>query len=171
MRVIAGALGGRRFEAPRDARVRPTADRVREAWFNILGDRVLHATALDLFAGSGALGIEALSRGAARTVFVENARSSLAVLRANIEELDLTGRSEVVRTDAARYAAGLDVGSFDVAFADPPFASSGAERLARIFLQTPFARIFGVEHRAADELAGGDTRTYGDIAVTFFHAS
>ena len=171
MRVIAGELGGRRFEAPRDAHVRPTADRVREAWFNILGDRVRKATALDLFAGSGALGIEALSRGAVRTVFVENARSSLAALRANIEKLDLTDRSEVVRTDAARYAAGLDAGSFDVAFADPPFASSGAERLVRIFLQTPFARILGVEHRAADELAGGETRTYGDIAVTFFHAS
>lgn len=171
MRVIAGELGGRRFEAPRDARVRPTADRVREAWFNILGDRLEKATALDLFAGSGALGIEALSRGAARAVFVENGRNSLAALRANIEGLDLTDRSEVVRADAARYASGLDAGSFDVAFADPPFSSSGAERLARTFLETPFAQILGVEHRAADKLAGGETRTYGDIAVTFFRAS
>ena len=80
-RIIAGTYGGRRLTVPADARVRPTADRVREAWMSILGDRLLGARVLDLFAGSGALGLEALSRGAAHATFVELAGASLVALR------------------------------------------------------------------------------------------
>ena len=87
------------------------------------------ARVLDLFAGSGALGLEALSRGAERAVFVEQAPAALAVLRANLQALDAEDRAEVVRTDAVKYAAALDAGAFDVAFADPPYDFTDWSRL------------------------------------------
>ncbi len=171
MRIVAGVYGGRRIAAPRDARVRPTSDRVREAWMSILAEDLPGARVLDLFAGSGALGLEALSRGAASVDFVEMHRASLAALTANIEALGAGDRARVHRGDAERFIAALPAGGFDVAFADPPYTIDYATRLAAHFHRAPFARILSIEHRAGLDLPGGETRRYGDTAITFFHAT
>ena len=170
MRIVAGELGGRRIAAPRDARVRPTSDRVREAWMSILAEDIRGARVLDLFAGSGALGLEALSRGAASVDFVEMHRASLAALHANIESLGVADRVRVHRADAERFVAGLAAGAYDVALADPPYSIDYAGRLAAHFRRTPFARILSIEHRADTALEGDHTRRYGDTAITFFHS-
>lgn len=169
-RIVSGAWGGRRLTVPKDSRVRPTAERVREAWLNILGDELLDARVLDLFAGSGALGLEALSRGARHATFVELNPPSLAALRANIEALDATDRTEVRRGDALRFAAALAPGQFDVVLADPPFSLDFAARLAVQWERAPFAPILAVEHPSKASFAGGETRRWGDVAVTFFRA-
>jgi len=120
VRVVAGIARGRKLEAPPGSSTRPTADRVREATFNALGSlgAVEGATVLDLFAGSGALGIEALSRGAAAATFVDDDARALAVVRRNLEACGLTDRATVVRCHAVRFAAG-PVG---LALLDPPYA-------------------------------------------------
>jgi 16S rRNA (guanine966-N2)-methyltransferase len=120
MRVVAGELGGRRLVTPVGTSTRPTTDRVREAVFNSLGSAGLLAGALvaDLFAGSGAIGIEALSRGAERCVFVERDRNALRALDDNLDALALRDRSKVVAADAVSAAATIDA---DIVFADPPY--------------------------------------------------
>jgi 16S rRNA (guanine966-N2)-methyltransferase len=170
VRIVAGEFGGRRLSMPKDARVRPTADRVREAWMSILADAIPGARVLDLYAGSGALGLEALSRGAASATFVELNPPSLRALQANIAALGVADRARVHRGDALRYVEGLAAGAFDVALADPPYARDDAARLVALFRSTPFARILSVEHSAAERLDGDSTRRYGDTALTFFHA-
>jgi 16S rRNA (guanine966-N2)-methyltransferase len=167
VRIVAGRFGGRRLVAPKDARVRPTADRVREAWMSIVAGSIPGARVLDLYAGSGALGLEALSRGAASADFVELAPGSLAALRANIESLGVDRAARVHRADALRFAQRLEPGAYDLAFADPPYTGDAAERLVALFRRRPFAAILSVEHRADLALPGDDTRRYGDTALTF----
>ena len=122
MRVVAGEFKGRRLVAPRGRRTRPTADRVREALFSMLGD-VSGARVLDLYAGSGALGIEALSRGAESAVFVERDRAALAALERNLEATGAPG--EVRRQDVARFLERQE-GTFDLVFCDPPYDGAPA---------------------------------------------
>lgn len=118
---MAGTARGRRLEAPPGSSSRPTADRVREATFNALGSLgAVTGDVLDLFAGSGALGIEALSRGAERATFVDTDARALAVVRANLEATGLVEQATVVRSDALRFLAGA--GRFDLALLDPPYA-------------------------------------------------
>jgi len=138
---------------------------------SILGDALPGARVLDLYAGSGALGLEALSRGAASAAFVELSPPSLKALDANIAALGVGGRATVHRGDAIRFAERLDSGAYDVVFADPPYDRDDAHRLISLFRRTPFARILSIEHRAADGLEGDSTRRYGDTALTFCHAS
>jgi len=171
LRIIAGEFKGRRLKTPATNKVRPTADRVREAWFSILQQAIPGARVLDLFAGSGALGFEALSRGAASVDFVETHRSSLAILKANSEALEVEDRVTIHRTDAVRFAERLQPGQYDVAFADPPYATDDAQRLVALFRAKPFARVFSIEHPADQFIEGGDTRRYGDAAVTFLPSS
>jgi 16S rRNA (guanine966-N2)-methyltransferase len=166
-RIIAGEFGGRRLATPAGRLTRPTSDRVREAWMSILAARLPGARVLDLFAGTGALGLEALSRGAAHSDFVERAPEALALLRSNLTDLGVEGRARVLRADALRFAAGLAPGSYDVALADPPYADGSAARLVAHFRETPFAAVLSVEHAATEPLAGDDTRRYGDTAITF----
>ena len=171
MRIVAGDWRGRRLKPPADDRVRPTADRVREAWMSIIQDDIPGARVLDLFAGSGALGLEALSRGARSATFVELAARSLAALRANIETLDASTRSTVHRGDALAFAGKLAGGDFDVAFADPPYRLGLAERVALRWLDTPFARVLGIEHEKGIQLPdASDSRSYGDTVVTFYRS-
>ena len=167
MRIIAGEFRGRTLRPPGDRRTRPTADRVREAWFNILGDRLSGATVVDLFAGSGALGLEALSRGACCVDFVEFGKSAVAALRANVTTLDADERVRVHRVDALRFVNRLDEGAFDIAFADPPYGEDHGRELIRIFQSRPFAAVLGVEHRSTDDIGGDDTRRYGDNSISF----
>jgi 16S rRNA (guanine966-N2)-methyltransferase len=171
LRIVGGTFGGRRLVVPRGVRVRPTADRVREAWMSILGEAITGARVLDLYAGSGALGLEALSRGAGSADFVELHPASLDALRANIAALGVESRVRVHRGDALRFAERLPAGAYDLAFADPPYGHDAAGRLVALFRRSPFARILSVEHAAAQPLGGDDTRRYGDTALTFCHGS
>ena len=176
MRVIAGRLGGRRLSAPRGLATRPTSDRVREALFSALGD-VGAARVLDLYAGTGALGIEALSRGAAQATFVESARAALAALRENLAALGIEASARVVAQPVGRAVAALE-GPFDLVFADPPYAAIAEVPAAFAALRpalTGEARVV-VEHAsrdAAPSLAGlvpRPSRAYGDTAVTIYDA-
>lgn len=137
MRIIGGTARGRRLIAPRGATTRPTSDRVRESLFATLGSRRGSGDSpwestrvLDLFAGSGALGLEALSRGAGSVVFVESNRSALTALRRNIEAVDLPG-SSVLAIDAWRYASDAAGPAFDLVFCDPPYSLDG-ERISTL---------------------------------------
>jgi 16S rRNA (guanine966-N2)-methyltransferase len=125
MRVIAGQWGGRRLQAPPGDATRPTSDRVREALFSVLGDRVDGARVLDLFAGSGALGIEALSRGAHEATFVDSAPGAIRSLKANLAALG--SAPEVRRQDAMRFLGSASAGArqYDLVFLDPPYRLAG----------------------------------------------
>jgi 16S rRNA (guanine966-N2)-methyltransferase len=169
MRIVAGRWRGRRIDAPRDERVRPTGDRVREAWMSIVNADLPDARVLDLFAGSGALGLEALSRGAAVVDFVEIAAKSLAALRANAESLGAGSAAVIHRADALRFVERLEPHAYDVAFADPPYDLGLASKVAERWLDVPFADVLGIEHRMDEVLpGGGDRRRYGGTVITFF---
>ena len=131
MRVVGGSLRGRSIAAPKSPAIRPTADRLRESLFNILthayGDPVSGARVLDLFAGTGALGIEALSRGAAFTLFVDDGAEARALLRENVASLGLGGTSKVFRRDATKLGPAYPVEPFSLAFLDPPYGRKLAE--------------------------------------------
>ena len=170
IRVIAGEFRSRRLKTPAGDKTRPTAERVREAWFSILQRPVRAARVVDLFAGSGALGLEALSRGATTADFVETHRAALAALKANIAALKVTDRTTIHRVDALKFAGALRPGQYDVAFADPPYDSDAPARLVALFRVTPFARVLSIEHAADHLIPGDDTRRYGDTAVTFIYA-
>jgi 16S rRNA (guanine966-N2)-methyltransferase len=132
------------------------------------------ARVLDLFAGSGALGLETLSRGAAHVTFVERAAPALRVLQANIAALDAAPSTTVVRGDALKFAAALDADAFDIALADPPYDTDAAQRLLAAYEQVPFARILCLEHRTGDALtlpADASAKRYGDTTITFITAA
>ena len=156
---------------PDDDRVRPTGDRVREAWMSIVNAAIPGARVLDLYAGSGALGLEALSRGATVAHFVETAPQSITTINANAAALGAGARAVIHRADALKYLAGLGTERFDIAFADPPYDQGIATRLAERWLEAPFADILGIEHRRDERLPGSDDRRkYGDTVITFFRA-
>ncbi|MDP9176830.1 MAG: 16S rRNA (guanine(966)-N(2))-methyltransferase RsmD [Gemmatimonadota bacterium] len=171
MRIVAGRWRGRTIDAPSGRGVRPTLDRVREAWMSILQKDLPGARVLDLFAGSGALGLEALSRGAERADFVEKNAASLHSLRANIDKLEAGDAATVHKTDAIQFVESLPSGAYDVAFADPPYAGSGAVVLASRWLQVPFATVLSIEHSASTTMPpGADTRGYGTTAITIYRS-
>ncbi len=127
------------------------------------------ATVLDLFAGSGALGLEALSRGASRAEFVEIGSKSLAALRENAGKLGVENEIVVHKGDGIRFIDKLESEAFDICFADPPYGLGLADKVASRWLTVPFARILGIEHRHDDPVPpGGDSRRYGDTALTFY---
>jgi 16S rRNA (guanine966-N2)-methyltransferase len=132
MRVVGGRLRGRALKGPISAAVRPTADRLRESIFNILahayGDPITGARVLDLFAGTGALGIEALSRGARFALFVEEAAEARAIIRANVEALGLTGVTRIFRRNATSLGDAKPIEPFDLVFCDPPYGHGLAEK-------------------------------------------
>lgn len=167
LRVVAGTAGGRRLSAPAGRRLRPTSERVREAVFASLGSlgAVEGAAVLDLFAGTGALGIEALSRGAARVTFVDDDPVAVETIRANLAATGLGEDATVVRSDAVRFLDG-SAETFDVALADPPYAFEAWEAV----LGRLRARLAVLESGSVIEL-GPDweavrTRRYGDTVVT-----
>ncbi|MDQ2891355.1 MAG: 16S rRNA (guanine(966)-N(2))-methyltransferase RsmD [Gemmatimonadota bacterium] len=169
MRIVGGEWRGRNIKAPLGNGVRPTLDRVREAWMSIVQASLPGARVLDLFAGSGALGIEAMSRGARSAEFVDNDPRSLSALRANLEALGAPARATVTRGDAILFTSCLQRDAFDVVFADPPYASAAGVQLAELWMATRFSALIGIEHpRSTSMPAGGDTRRYGDTSVTFY---
>ena len=137
---------------------------------SIIAPRLTGAVVLDLFAGTGALGLEAVSRGAASALFVERATSALDLIRRNIDMLGVADRTRIVRGDAIRFVGDLGAKAYDIALADPPYAEDYAERLVQAFRRVPFATLLAVEHAATVRLDGDDTRRYGETAITFCHA-
>lgn len=175
MRIISGSRRGARIAAPKGAATRPTGDRVREAAFNLIGP-VDGAAVLDLFAGSGALGLEALSRGAARAVFVEADRDACRAISANLDKLALTG-ARVVRDDVVR-ALRAEIGGgrlYDLVLCDPPYGTFAAMQTALADLLPPVLAPDGllvVETGAKEEpelpLRLVTSRRYGAARVTLF---
>jgi len=136
---------------------------------SIVGPLLPDARVLDLCAGSGALGIEAVSRGAASADLVEIAPPSLRAIQDNLARLDAGDSIRVHRKDALRFIESLESGAYDVAFADPPYDLGMASAIAERWLAIPFASVLGVEHRRDEALPGhGDRRKYGQTAITFF---
>lgn len=179
MRVVAGTAKGLRLDAPKGRDVRPTADRVREALFSSLGDRLRGAAVLDLFGGTGALAIEALSRGAASAVVVELNPRTADVIAANLSRTGLARLARLLRGDALKTIPRLaaEGARFDVAFLDPPYAGDLAERALRALIDHGVLAEGGiavVEHpkrSALPEIAGARVvaeRRYGDTALTWF---
>jgi 16S rRNA (guanine966-N2)-methyltransferase len=173
VRIIAGRCKGARIYAPRGLDTRPTSDRVREASFNLIGP-VDGAAVLDLYAGSGALGLEALSRGAASALFVDSGRDACATIRRNLEKLRLDG-AEIACTDVLRYLA-TATGRFDLVLVDPPYemVESLAVRLA-LYLPPVLADdalvVLESPSRVEVQLPPLRTRTsrrYGSTRVTLF---
>jgi 16S rRNA (guanine966-N2)-methyltransferase len=183
MRIVGGADRGRRLRAPRGQGTRPTAERVREALFDILGPAVAGTRVLDLYAGTGAVGLEALSRGATRAVFVEKDPEALRALRQNLATLAASrAAARVVAGDAVSALAtlGREEAPFDLAFLDPPYAASVIPRvlgaLVLAGLLAPRARVI-VQHFAKVEVAApaglvvdGAPRRFGETALTFLAA-
>ncbi len=151
LRIVAGNWRSRLLEIADVPGLRPTSERIRETLFNWLATDVVDARCLDLFAGSGALGLEALSRGAASCVFVENSASAAATLRRNIAALD-AGGAEIHEIDAIEYLQGVDKVEFDIVFLDPPFAAVMLTDLCRLLVErsllTDDARIYIEEDRS-----------------------
>ncbi len=184
MRVVAGTARGRRLEAPPGSSVRPTTDRVRESVFNSLGSSglVVDAAVLDLFAGTGALGIEALSRGARRATFVERDRVAADTVRANLERTGLADRSQVVGVDAIEFvrrtaSAGAD-DPYDLVLLDPPYAFDGwPALLAAVGTRWPGACVVAESDRPLGDAVTDSSerlvtvRRYGTTVVTIFRAA
>lgn len=181
MRVIAGIAKGRRLKAPAGRKVRPTADRVKEALFSVLEDRVKGSRVLDLYAGAGGLGIEAISRGAAKAVMVESSPAALAAIAANLEITGFSERARVIKGRAeAAVRSILEKGSsFDLIFMDPPYKISGSE-LERIFdslikrdLVTSRSLLIleSSSRKPPQDFAGfviKSLRVYGDTSLIFY---
>lgn len=182
VRIIAGRFKGRALGSPRGRTTRPTSDRVREALFSILGD-VEALPVLDLYAGSGALGLEALSRGALSATFVEEARAALVALRANLEELGVAEQATVIAADARAAIQRLarEGARFGLVLADPPYAAGGEMGTLAELLASGIVLDGGwivLEHAARTTPPGGTprlslrfTRVYGDTALTFYRHS
>lgn len=174
MRIIAGRWRGHPITAPPGRNTRPTTDRVREAWMSALQLELPDARVLDLYAGSGALGLEALSRGASHATFVERSTGALRALRENVEKLGADELVQIVKADALAWVLRLPALAYDIALADPPYGTGAAEALAGAFLRRPFARWLWIEHgkrEALPDAPGAHNRRYGDTVLTSLPAS
>lgn len=171
MRIVAGKYAGRTLASPQDQRVRPTAEHVRTGLLGLLAADLVDARVLDLFAGTGALGLEAISRGAKWADFVEFRPDSLHALRANVALLRLREKTRIFKRDALPFAAALPVDAYDIAFADPPYGSRMLDRIIESWQKTRFARVLAVEHAASHVLPPGTTRrAFDDTLVTIYRA-
>jgi 16S rRNA (guanine966-N2)-methyltransferase len=169
VRIVAGKFAGRDLTSPSDTRVRPTAENVRASLLDVLADDLPGARVLDLFAGTGALGLEAISRGALSADFVEFRPASLHALRANVAMLRLRDRTRIFKRDALPFAAALAPESYDIAFADPPYESRMLDRLIDTWTVVAFARVLAVEHAKNHVLPRGHVhRVFGDSAITIY---
>ncbi len=184
MRIVGGEFRGRPLATPRDHAIRPTTDRTREAVFNVLAHR--HAgqleggRVLDLFAGTGALGLEALSRGASYCVFIEESAEGRGLIRSNVEAFGLTGRTKIFRRDATQLGEAGTIAAFDLVFADPPYGKGLGERALRSARTGGWLRpgaLCVVEEAASAPFEVGpgfsiiDERGYGETVIRFVEAT
>ncbi|MBX9875182.1 MAG: 16S rRNA (guanine(966)-N(2))-methyltransferase RsmD [Beijerinckiaceae bacterium] len=185
MRIVGGTFRGRQLASPEYEGVRPTTDRVRESVFNILvhgieGFALPRARVIDLFAGTGAMGLEAISRGAGYCLFVEESADSRALIRRNIEAFGLTGVTRIFRRDATDLGPSAQMGKFDLAFLDPPYGLGLGERALASLISGGWlaaGAVIAVEERKGmrpvlpDRLKAFDLRAYGDTEITFARAA
>ena len=179
MRIVAGKFKGRPLTSPKDQATRPTSDRVREALFNILaygidGFSLEGARVLDLFAGTGALGLEALSRGAKYCLFIENTAKARGLIRTNVETLNLTGVTRIWRRDASALGPAGNLEAFDVVFADPPYDQGLAAKALQAVRDNGWIRPGGIAvveesvdagFEAPEDFEEIDRRSYGDTEI------
>ena len=176
LRVTGGESRGRRLKAPRN--IRPTQGMVKEAIFNMVGPEIADARVVDLFAGSGALGIEALSRGAAHVTFVDREPRGLAILRQNLDALGFKERSRVIRAEVAHWLEGSpeDVAQADVVFMDPPYGDEVLDRALKTLDRGPGTPTIVAEYSrrqslpALERLRVDRERKYGDTMVAVLRA-
>jgi 16S rRNA (guanine966-N2)-methyltransferase len=169
VRIVGGRLAGRDLLSPNDFRVRCTSEEVRAALLDALAADVKGARVLDLFAGTGALGLEALSRGARSADFVEFRPASLHALKANVTALGLKRHTRIFKRDAIPFAESLAVDAYDVVFCDPPYGSRILDRVLRAWEERRFARVFVAEHAPAHALPAGERRlTFPETVVTVY---
>lgn len=185
MRIVAGRFKGTALASPKSQAIRPTSDRTREAVFNILAhgfkrDVVEGARVLDLFAGSGALGLEALSRGAAFCVFVDEGAEARGLIRQNIEKTRATGITKVFRRDAAKLGEAGRIQPFDLVFLDPPYGKGLGEKALSSALKGGWLaedallvleEAVGADIAQLEGFEALDRRTFGDTQVVFFQAA
>ena len=181
MRIVGGQYRGRTLAGPKTQTIRPTADRLRETIFNILmhayGDPVTSARVLDLFAGTGALGLEAMSRGAAFTLFVDDGAEARALIRQNVETLGVAGVTRIFRRDATKLGAVHPNEPFSLIFLDPPYGKGFAEKALLSAREggwmTPDALIMVEEEKGAFQTPDGfneiERRDYDDTEIVFLN--
>lgn len=173
MRITGGEAKSRIIKVPQG--IRPTQDKVRAAIFDILGERVVDTVFVDLFAGSGSVGIEALSRGARKVIFVEKSRRTLRILKENLKLLNYTTKSKVIEKDALK----VKVGECDIIFADPPYDKGLANKVMNLFSQGRKAtgepswftlysgKVLVLEHSKREKIEAGKHYKFGDTILTF----
>ena len=165
MRIVSGKFAGRHLTSP-GRNVRPTSEGVRDRWLDLLEADLSGARVLDLFAGSGAIGLEALSRGARYVDFVENGAGALHSLKANVATLRVTKKCRVYKRDAIPFVAKLEAGAYDVCFVDPPYGSRKLDLVIERWREVPFAALLAIEHAKDHDVPvkgksydfGGETR-------------
>jgi 16S rRNA (guanine966-N2)-methyltransferase len=183
VRIVGGEFSGRALATPRSHAIRPSADRLRQALFDVLvhsfDNAVVGARVLDLFAGTGALGLEALSRGAASALFVEDGVEARGLIRRNVEALGLTGRTKILRRDATRLGDAGTIAPFDLIFADPPYGKGLGEKalmsaVAGGWLTPGALAVLEEDAKAAIAPIAGmellDNRRVGDSQIAFFRS-
>jgi 16S rRNA (guanine(966)-N(2))-methyltransferase RsmD len=171
VRIIGGKYKGRDLTSPSDFRVRPTAEKVRGFLLDQLKPDLSGARVLDLFAGTGALGLEAISRGAKYADFVETRPSSLHALKANIALLRLSAKCRVYKKDAVQFAEALTEQRWDIAFADPPYNSKMLDRVLTAWQTTKYAKLLAVEYATGHVLPSPDYRhTIEDTTIAIYRS-
>jgi 16S rRNA (guanine966-N2)-methyltransferase len=171
VRIVGGKWKGKNLRSPADSRVRPTAEHVRGALLDLLAEDLVGARIVDLFAGTGALGFEALSRGAKSVDFVETRPASLVALKTNRRALHVREITRIFKRDALPFAGMLTENSYDLAFADPPYESRMLDRVLDHWRASRFARVLAVEHARAHKLPGAPAalyREFEDSAVSIY---
>lgn len=174
MRIIAGSLGGRTISSPDGKRTHPMSERVRNAMFNSLGQEIVDSYVLDAFAGTGAIGIEAISRGAKFTTFIERDRLAQKVLTENLEKLGITEETKIIRAGVAAWVDTYDGQKFDLIFADPPYHDPQFSTVIKLLgLLKPnglmvLSHTGRIESPTLPGVVVVDNRGYGDAALTYF---
>lgn len=174
IRIISGEFGGRKIEAPDTGRTHPMSERIRNALFNSIGSEIQGADVLDVFAGTGAIGLEAISRGARRAVFVEKDRTAQQVLARNITTLSAEARSEIIRQAVDAWIDATGDQRFDVIFADPPYTDPQFSTVERIFGLLKPGGLMVLSHPGRGEIPTKtgvvvvDNRSYGNAYLTFY---
>lgn len=174
VRIISGKFGGRRIDSPNNSRTHPMSERIRNALFNSLGSEISGAKVLDVFAGTGAVGIEALSRGAAHVTFIEKDRIAQKILTNNIQLLGLENQTTIIRTSAANWLSTADGGLYDVILADPPYHNPQFSTASDIMGLLKPNGLMVLSHPGRSEtptktgVVVVDNRSYGNAVLTFY---
>ena len=175
IRVVSGRYGGRVLDAPDTNRTHPMSERIRSALFNSLADTIVGTNVLDAFAGSGAVGFEAISRGASSVVFIERDRIAQKVIQNNIETLDCSERAALIRASISAWSGQNPDSQFDIIFADPPYHDVQFSTVSKLFTHLKVGGTMILSHPGRGEAPSGvkgivvvDNRSYGNASLTFF---